>query len=156
MPYLLTRWRRCNGHPTNKSLSIFTGIFGAIGLCFKPYFLLIPLMTELWWLFSTKRFRMLISPENIAAAAAGTIYGAHFLFFSIAQKSAFLEIALNQWLYTKVWGIPVVHAILLLGPFFPFSGYVLLITSVLAGFLYRRHSVILPMDFYCWALTSHV
>ena len=70
-PYVFLAAARADGRPIPSWFAIATGLFAAVGIALKHYFLLLPLALELWLLW--KR-RGPIRPELIAVVAAGASY----------------------------------------------------------------------------------
>jgi len=60
-----------------------------LGFCIKPYFLLlVPVALEVWILVRTRRPSLSISPETIAMATTGIVYGA----LTLTYARSYLEI----------------------------------------------------------------
>ncbi|HEY9757414.1 MAG TPA: hypothetical protein V6C97_19760 [Oculatellaceae cyanobacterium] len=67
LPFFLLRWQRWSEmRQHNAMLGIVCGVLAAVGLFTKIYFLLIPIITELYWFNRSKRFRGFLTSEMIA------------------------------------------------------------------------------------------
>ncbi len=65
---------RCGGRQVPVPLALATGCFAALGICFKHYFLIVPLLLEAWLLLSLGRGWRPWRPEVIACALSGLAY----------------------------------------------------------------------------------
>jgi hypothetical protein len=72
LPYIALCVRRAQGDPVPAWIAIAVGALAAPGFALKHYFLLVPLLLELWLLARTRRFRL--RPELATLAAAGVAY----------------------------------------------------------------------------------
>ncbi|NDJ33563.1 MAG: hypothetical protein GYB64_02775 [Chloroflexi bacterium] len=78
LPFLLLRWYEWRGRDVPPALSIPLGILGAVGVCIKPYFALIVIAVEGYWLVTHREhWRRLFTPGAIAFAATGLGYLLH-------------------------------------------------------------------------------
>ena len=63
LPYIATRF-----YPSQNKyyFGFFIGLFAAIGLCLKPYFLLPPILIELYWVIRTRSLKSLLRTDLLA------------------------------------------------------------------------------------------
>jgi hypothetical protein len=54
---------------------LWLGLAAGTGICLKPYFLLVIVLSELYWVLTRRQLRALLSTETLAAAAAVGLYG---------------------------------------------------------------------------------
>ena len=80
LPFLLLRYARWNGRPLPTILAVVCGIFAAIGICLKPYFLLMVAAPELIYILQNKKLKPMLAPEVLAAASVTLLYLLHLLF----------------------------------------------------------------------------
>ncbi|HEY4069968.1 MAG TPA: hypothetical protein VGM04_00230 [Sphingomicrobium sp.] len=82
LPYAALIAARRSGRPVGTRFAILVGAGAALGFALKHYFLLVPILLELWLLAGLgKRWRPL-RPETIAVAAVGIAYAAAFALFA--------------------------------------------------------------------------
>jgi hypothetical protein len=74
VPYLVLAAQRRQGRPVSAATAILIGMGAALGLALKPYFLAVPLLTEIWLLMALRRSWRPLRPETVALAGAGAIY----------------------------------------------------------------------------------
>lgn len=91
LPFFLLRWRRWQGDNIELFLAITCGATAGVGIALKHYFLIFPLLTEGYWMLSSKRFRALLQPEIYSLLAIGFAYGLHFLFLPTGMRKGFFE-----------------------------------------------------------------
>jgi len=89
LPFFILRWIRWEGGFINMRHAIALGTIGAIGVCIKPYFVVISLAPEIYWCFSKRNVRNFIKPEMLAFIGSGLIYAVHFVFLPADIKEAF-------------------------------------------------------------------
>jgi hypothetical protein len=75
----------------SKRLSIITGVVAAIGVCFKPFFVIIALSPEMYLCIVNRKSRSFFTPEMYSFILIGLIYAFHFLLLPIDIKEAFWE-----------------------------------------------------------------
>jgi hypothetical protein len=74
LPYAALAALRRDGGNVSPGLAAAIGLGAALGFALKPYFLLAPLLLELWLLASRRRSWRPLRPETLAVAAAGLAY----------------------------------------------------------------------------------
>jgi len=84
LPFLLVRYFRWNDKKIGSVMAVICGVLAGIGICLKPYFLLIAATPELIFFLQKQKWKgkwkPLVAPEVVAAAAVGIIYIVHFFF----------------------------------------------------------------------------
>lgn len=98
LPYLCSLIGRAGGAPSGRALAIAAGIGAGIGLCLKPYLLVVPLLAELLIALQARNFRALIRAETVAMGLVGALYVAAILLFA----RDYLEYALPM-IQTVYW-----------------------------------------------------
>lgn len=90
MPYMVLRTLRWQDRGVrSKGWAVLIGVMAAVGICIKPHFLIPVFLVELYFLLDKRKWKKLISPENIACFAGGVAYLAHFLFMPKAMNDAY-------------------------------------------------------------------
>ena len=107
---LIAARRECRAVPVLLALAI--GACAALGFALKHYFLLVPLLLELWLLAGLRRSWHPIRPETMAMAAVGTVYAGAIL---ILEPDFLTRIVPLLQLAYGAFGAPSVAY--LLGPF---------------------------------------
>lgn len=79
LPYAALVAVRRRGDPAGVLLAILVGAGGALGFALKHYFLVAPILLELWLLLGLRRDWRPVRPETLALAAVGVAYGAAIL-----------------------------------------------------------------------------
>ena len=82
VPYLVLASVRRQGRTVHPALALMIGLGAALGLCLKPYFLAVPLLTEAWLLIALKRQWRPFRGETIALGATGLLYAAAIITFA--------------------------------------------------------------------------
>ncbi|HEV8407392.1 MAG TPA: hypothetical protein VGQ34_05610, partial [Sphingomicrobium sp.] len=90
LPYAALIGARREGRAVPVAFAFIVGAFAAVGFALKHYFLIVPILLELWLLFSERRRWRPLRPETIAMVIAGGLYAAAFLLFA----SNYLAVAL--------------------------------------------------------------
>ena len=93
-PYLALRYRRWQGGPVPLVGSLMGGALAGVAACLKPYFVAIAVAPELYWAWSRRTVRPWLNPETFAFAAAGLVYGVHFVVAPEPMRAAFF----GRWL----------------------------------------------------------
>lgn len=75
IPYVALIARRADGVATDWRLAAATGLLGAAGFALKHYFVLVPLLLELWLLYKLRRNWSPFRAESMALATAAASYG---------------------------------------------------------------------------------
>ncbi len=76
MPYIVLSISRTFGYrPSSVSLGVLIGILGALGFSMKPYFLLAPVIIEIYLFFQKKQFSGIVRSETIALFITIGVYG---------------------------------------------------------------------------------
>lgn len=79
LPYVALAAARRKGVAVSLPLAILIGAGSALGFALKHYFLLVPLLLEIWLLAGMRRSWRPFRPETVALAAVGLGYGAAIL-----------------------------------------------------------------------------
>lgn len=82
LPYAALIAKRYSGLTVPTALAIFIGAFAAYGFALKHYFVLIPVLLELWLFLRDRREWRLIRPETLVLAACALVYGVGVLLFA--------------------------------------------------------------------------
>lgn len=82
LPYAALVGARRTGREVNGHFAFLVGLFAASGFALKHYFLIVPLLLELWLFASERRNWRPVRPETAAIAIVGFFYAASFLFFA--------------------------------------------------------------------------
>lgn len=88
-PFIFLRLLRWSGEYVPAYRGAVLGVLAAIGVCLKPYFLLIVAGPEIYWFFSYRRFRPLLSTEFWCFVATGLAYVGHFYFLPAEMFRAY-------------------------------------------------------------------
>lgn len=84
LPYTILIARRANGVAVSPRLAVAVGALAAAGFALKHYFLLAPLLMELWLIFRLWRTWRPFRPETVVLAAAAAVYAVALLVFAPA------------------------------------------------------------------------
>lgn len=84
VPYLVLAAVRREGRSLPPLLAIMIGTGAGVGFALKPYFLLVPVLIELWLLISLRRTWRPLRAETLALAAVGASYAAAVVILSPA------------------------------------------------------------------------
>jgi hypothetical protein len=117
LPYIVARGCRLSNSPISPTTSAAIGLAACLGFSIKPYFLLVPVALEAWMLVRTRRPSLSISPETIAMATAGIVYGA----LTLTYARSYLEVEvptalLGYWSYNSPMQEVMRSALNLLAP----------------------------------------
>jgi hypothetical protein len=82
MPYLCLAAGRSENRPASAVRAITIGIVAGIGICFKPYFLAVPIAVELWLLWCRRDPIAFLRTEIGAMIGTGLIYVSVVVFFA--------------------------------------------------------------------------
>ena len=82
VPYLTLCAARRDGRSVGIGMALVIGLFGGLAFSLKPYFLAVPILTELWLVFALRRSWRPLRPEAIALAATGLAYAGAVLVFT--------------------------------------------------------------------------
>ncbi|MHB8995324.1 MAG: hypothetical protein ACYC63_08770 [Armatimonadota bacterium] len=75
-PFLVFRSLRWLGWLERPGMTgLWLGLAAGAGVCLKPYFLLVIVLSELYWVLTRRQLRALLTSEILAAAAAVALYG---------------------------------------------------------------------------------
>lgn len=91
LPFFLLRWWRFRSGNLNKAEAILAGILTGIGIALKPFFFLLALLPEIYWLLSKRQPQKLLAPEVLAAGISGVVYLAHFLLVPAEMRQNFFH-----------------------------------------------------------------
>ena len=89
VPYLLLRVLRHRGGSAADWFAVLLGVQAGLGASLKPHFLVAAVAVEGVLVLTTRRWRSLVRPENVALAAVVAAYLAHWLFVPAAMREAF-------------------------------------------------------------------
>lgn len=95
LPYLATALQSQRTLP--RWLKISTGLLAGIGICLKPYFLLIPIGVELARWFTTGNFRALFRLQTFSMGLIGVIYIPAALLLAPQYFSHVLPVAMTSY-----------------------------------------------------------
>jgi hypothetical protein len=79
LPYFVARHVRWQGGALSPFTGIVVGMAAAVGACVKPFFVVVVLAVELYWMISKRSARNLVRVETIAFACVCIGYAAHLL-----------------------------------------------------------------------------
>lgn len=82
LPYAALIARRFSGSPVPGPLAASVGGLAAFGFALKHYFVLVPILLELWLLVGAKRNWRPLRPETITLAACAVAYAASIPYFT--------------------------------------------------------------------------
>lgn len=99
LPFFLLRWSAYQGNGSNRFAAAIIGLIAGLGFCLKPWFLLIPLATEVYFLISTGRLATLKRPELAGVGAAFILYGLAILMMPPAARHAYFDLAVPTYLF---------------------------------------------------------
>ncbi len=105
-PFILLRYLSWTGEEVSLLRAATIGVAAAVGVCLKPFFLIIALAPEIYWLLAFRRFKPFLATEFLFVVAAGMIYVAHFFFVPAEMINALLyvwapEVALHYDAYAN-------------------------------------------------------
>jgi hypothetical protein len=148
LPFFFLRWRRWEGDRTSTAFAVFIGCLASAGFCLKPYFLLMPLISELWWLVKYKDWKCLLAPEIVTSASCVLAYCFHFFLVPETMRHAFLQQIAEYPLLQRFWNSAIWDVVILRGRYWP-EIYLALIYSLIVAFWFRKkHAVIVPLIFF--------
>lgn len=117
LPYVVACACRLNDTPLARVDGALIGAAACLGFCMKPYFLLVPIASEIWILLQKRRAILLFRPETVAMAITGLVYAA----LTVLYARSYLEIEvpaalLGYWSYkSPIWEV-LLQALVLLAP----------------------------------------
>jgi hypothetical protein len=82
LPYAALIGARRRGRAVPRSLACLVGLGAALGFALKHYFLLVPVLLELWLLLGRKGKWRPVRPETLAIVGAGLAYAGAFVLFA--------------------------------------------------------------------------
>ncbi len=82
LPYVALAALRSKHHPVSAGAATWMGSLAAIGICFKPYFLAVPLIVELWLIVRQRDLRLVLRTETLVMVAIGLLYVAAVFVFA--------------------------------------------------------------------------
>ncbi|NMA96977.1 MAG: hypothetical protein GX970_02525 [Phyllobacteriaceae bacterium] len=95
LPYVSRACLQIDPRPFGRFEAGSVALLAAIGICFKPYFLAVPLLVEVWLAFRMRSFRSLVRLETLTMVTVGIAYlGAvlafvpHYLWLVVPQAMA--------------------------------------------------------------------
>lgn len=90
-PFVIIRIIRYYGDSVPLAAAIGVGVLTGLGLSLKPNFFFIVIIPELIALARTKKFRLLVSAEVLAAAGFGAAYILHFFFLPAIVRTELFD-----------------------------------------------------------------
>lgn len=110
LPYFCLRFIKLEFAQISMRLSILVGLIAGVFLCLKPYFFLVAIIVETFWLIERKNRRLLLAPETISIAAVAVIYLFHFGFLPSEVNRAYFDgIAAVGLAGYKVYDVPTIY-----------------------------------------------
>jgi hypothetical protein len=111
IPFMLLRWRRWEQPEAKVSLAeaLFMGVLGGVTMWIKPHFAVVATAVELQFLVARGRWRTLLKPETLVAAAIGVAYLAHFFVVPVINQQfihRWLPLAASRY---RVYHFPWAH-----------------------------------------------
>jgi hypothetical protein len=94
LPYAALIGARRTGRRVSRAGAFLLGASCAVGFALKHYFLLVPILLELWLVASQRRKWRPLRPETVAMAIVGVLYAAAFLLFASHYFSLALPLIL--------------------------------------------------------------
>lgn len=91
IPWIILRLLKAMNISVSISQSIMIGIFAAIGIALKPYFVLPLLVIELYLLFKYRNWRAIFSSDVWAFVVIGVLYLGHFFILPPAVSDNFFN-----------------------------------------------------------------
>jgi hypothetical protein len=82
LPYAALIAARSDERPVFASFALMVGTGAAVGFALKHYFLLVPILLELWLIAQQKRKWRPFRPETIALVTVGAFYAGAFVFWA--------------------------------------------------------------------------
>ena len=100
LPYLALAAARREGRTVNPLFAAAIGATACFGFALKHYFLIVPVLIELWLLIEQRRTYRPFRPETLAVAAMGVLYA--IAVATITPRFLTHVIALDHIVYAKV------------------------------------------------------
>ena len=82
LPYLVLIAMRASGHAPPRRLALLAGVAGALAFSIKPFFILVPVLLEIYLRVVRGRMCRLFRAETLSLGAAGTAYALSILVFT--------------------------------------------------------------------------
>lgn len=92
LPYVSSVALRSNHQNLPKGFALPLGALAGIGVCFKPYFIFIPVFVEFFWLTQHRNWRLLFRCELLAGLALVVLYAALVWWFYPSYFSEILPL----------------------------------------------------------------
>lgn len=153
VPLLVLRWLAFRQDPSDGprampsvGFRILLGIGAGVGAALKHHFILIWLGIEFACVFRTRRWRVLIAPETIAASIVLIAYLAHFLFVPAEMRDGFFVrwapfVMAHYWVYSHA--IDLAHVLFVAGVTIVYGGAAIVAWRASAAEL--RHASLVMM-----------
>jgi len=117
LPYIVTCGCRLNKLVLSPAIGAAVGVAACLGFCIKPYFLLVPLVLEIWIFVRLRRPGTAIRSETIAMVIAGIIYAGLIVTYAWSYLEVEIPTALlGYWSYKSSLREVLLSAALLLAP----------------------------------------
>lgn len=102
LPYILAVAGRMDGQSLSFGVGFALGACAGIGVAFKPYFLLVPLLLESALLWRTRQYRHVLRPEALGAILAVVVYALAIILFAQQWLThALPDIARVYWAFER-------------------------------------------------------
>lgn len=130
LPYLMLLCARLSDFTPSKSLTISAGIFGGIGIIFKPVYVFLFVIVEVVYLIRSKRIYSFIRLEALVIISIGSCYLLYWFFYT----NYFVQI---KYIVSSVQGYLNPQSALLATEFYQASPAIILLIHI----LFRRKEV---------------
>jgi len=111
LPYLLLVVARREGVEINMAMIASVSLLAAIGICLKPYFVLMPILLESYLLLTLGWRRALFRPEQVIMVILGIAYAASIFIFTPQYLSRILVYGVE--VYASGFGVGYLKTLLL-------------------------------------------
>lgn len=143
-PFFLARWLRWEGQSVRDVLSVIAGIAGGVAINLHPFFILFPILLELFWFLEKRALKQFFSREMNVMAIVCASYWLHlFVYPTTILRSLLHSIGLSMLLQLSC------HDSYLMwqgsSPEHRDSIYIFVVLIILGLVLRRNCSLILPL-----------
>jgi len=102
LPYIIVRSRRTDDIAISNTAAALVGVAACLGFGIKPYYLLAPVVLEVWLLMRTRRPLVWIAPETIAMGVTGLVCLGFVLGYAPAYFGEELpKVLLSYWAFNS-------------------------------------------------------
>lgn len=114
LPFFFCRWVRWRRGSVGPFMAAVVGVLGAVGACFKPYFVVVALMIEAVQWAAARRLGPLLKPDWIAFVLTGLAYGGHFFLLPGEITSEYFTrwaplVVEGYSAYNQPWGVLLIR-----------------------------------------------